>query len=170
MQTQTYLLLVCLAMAACDTETAPVQAVFETTGAPTGARLWLEAGPDKDAPTIEVHGAELGEVFGFSAHLRYGAETMTLVRGDLDRVLGDDTEAATLVTLRDGDAVMGEARRGLALGAVPIDAPTRLGAFEVGEVRADVTLSLERVVVRRSDGSYVDVALGGGVFRVEGEP
>lgn len=155
-----------------DTETKdtppPEPALFERAAEPAGPRLWLSATRDADGVVrIEVHGAELGQVFGWAAHVRWDAEAVTVEAGGVAQALGGDAEAASLVTLQEGDAAFGEARRGTALGGVAIDEPALLATLDVGG-DGPSQVSLERAMVRRADGSYVEITTAGGLLSPHG--
>ncbi|NUO51104.1 MAG: hypothetical protein HOV80_19785 [Polyangiaceae bacterium] len=158
-----------------DTETKdspppdPEPALFDRQPEPNGPRLWLDATRGGDGIVrIEVHGAELGEVFGWAAHVRWDAETLTVDAGGVAETLGGDAEAARLLSLQEGDASLGEARRGTALGGQAIDEPVVLATLDVGSDSGPSELSLERAIVRRADGSYVEITTAGGLLRPEG--
>ena len=143
----------------------PKKASFEREAEPNGPRLWLDGARGADGRLrIQVYGAELGQVFGWAAHVRYDAGAFAVETGALTETLGQTTEAARFVSLAEGDAALGEARRGAALGGAAIDEPTVLAVLEIGEPEATSDVALDRVMVRRADGSWVEVATAGGVL------
>ncbi len=149
----------------------PKKASFEREAEPAGPRLWLDAARGDDGRLrIEVYGAALGQVFGWAAHVRHDAGALAVEAGALTETLGATTEAARFVSLAEGDAALGEARRGAALGGVAIDEPTVLAVLEIAEPEATSDVALDRVVVRRADGSWVEVATAGGVLTEGGAP
>jgi hypothetical protein len=147
----------------------PATKLFEREAQPTGPRLWLDATRDGDGVVhIEVHGAELGEVFGWAAHVHFDAEAVTIETGGVGETLGGDAEAAKLLSVQAGDASLGQARRGPALGGVLVDEPALLATLDVGAEGAPTEVSLERAIVRRADGSYVEVTAAGGLLTPDG--
>jgi hypothetical protein len=149
----------------------PGAAAFQRQAEPVGPRIWLDAASDEDGRMrIEVHGAELGDVFGWAAHVRHDAAAFTVEAGSITETLGAATEAVRFVSLGAGDAALGAARRGAALGPVPVEAPALLAVLEIGEPRGSTEVMLDRVVVRRADGSWVDVATAGGLLTEGGAP
>ena len=143
----------------------PAAKLFAREAEATGPRLWLDATRDEDGVIrIEVHGAELGQVFGWAAHVRFDAEAVTVETGVIGETLGGDAEAAKLSSVQAGDASLGEARRGPARVGVAIDEPALLATLDVGADGAPTEVSLERAIVRRADGSYVEIATAGGLL------
>jgi hypothetical protein len=150
-------------------EPQPESRLFAREAEPTGPRLWLDATRDEaGAIRIEVHGAELGEVFGWAAHVRWDEAAFTIESGGVGETLGGEAEAARLTSLQAGDAALGEARRGPASGAVAIDAPAILATLDVGGESGPSEVRLERAIVRRADGSYVEIATAGGLLTTDG--
>src|SRR5688500_17350413 len=120
-----------------ESQPQPETALFERASEPTGPRLWLDATRDADGRVrIEIHGAELGEVFGWAAHVRWDAAALEVDAGGALQTLGGETEAATIFTWEDGDAAFGEARRGPSLGGVEVREPTLLATLDVGAAEA----------------------------------
>jgi hypothetical protein len=156
-----------------DTETEdrhpPKPALFEPQAELAGPRLWLSATRGADGIVrIELQGAELGDVFGWAAHVRWDPGAFAVDGGGVGETLGGDAEAARLFTLQEGDAALGEARRGTSLGGVAIDEPAVLATLDVGTGSDASEVQLERAVVRRADGSYVDISTAGGRLSPEG--
>ena len=149
----------------------PEVAAFQRDAEPAGPRLWLDGTRGDDGRLrIELRGAELGEVLGWAAHVRHDADAFAIEAGAITEALGSTVEAAQLVSVGAGDTALGEARRGVALGPVTIDEPAVLAVLDIGEPQATSPIGLERVVVRRADGSWVDVATAGGVLTEGGAP
>jgi len=156
-----------------DAEQAPSKPTSEATplfraDAPaSGARLWLEATRDDGPIVVSLWASELGGTFGWAAHVTFDSQALTAATASLDEIVLGGEQAAHVVASQAGRVTFGAARRGVALGEVSIDGPTFLGSFQLdgsGESRLD----LERVVVRRSDGSYVAVTTAGGHLDADG--
>ncbi len=158
-----------------DTETEdrrpPKPALFEPEAHPAGPRLWLSATRGGNGIVrIELHGAELGDVFGWAAHVRWDAAAFVVESGGVGETLGGDAEAARLFNLQEGDVSLGEARRGTSLGGTPIDEPALLATLDVGAGSGPSDVRLAHAIVRRRDGSYVEVSTAGGRLSPEGAP
>jgi hypothetical protein len=143
----------------------------------TGPRLWIDAKVDGGRTAqLELWAADLGPVFGYSAHLRFDDGHLALAAGTAPpasaTVLGQDdpAKAIELWTQGSGDVGFGAVRRSPEAGEVPIVDATKLGALTLEASRAGRSaLTLDRAIVRRADGSFVPVTVSGGTLvTVEG--
>jgi len=136
----------------------------------TGARLWIEAKlvSDRDVEA-EIWAAELGPVFGYTAHFSFDATLFELAPGqappDAPVVLGadDPAKAIELWTQAAGDVGLGAVRTSTLTGEIPVTAATRLGVVKLRASKSGhSSLGLLRVAVRRADGRFVPVSVAGG--------
>lgn len=143
-------------------KTTPDPTPLFTADAPTsGARMWLEV-TDADGPVVvSLWASELGGTFGWAAHVTFDPAALTASAASLDEAVLGGPQAAHVLAPKSGDVAFGAARRGTALGEVEIDQPTLLGSFQLDGEGAS-RLDIDRVVVRRADGSFVAVTTAGG--------
>ena len=145
----------------------------EDTG--SGARLWLEGAGDGSVATVTVWAAELGPVFGYSLHVTYDANLFALDPNVVPRAeasvleAGQPADAIHLYALRSDHVGLAGTRTSPALDEVAIDAPTLLYSLPLQATRGGhPPFGLDRVSVRRRDGSYLPVRATGGAFAVSG--
>jgi hypothetical protein len=146
---------------------APREVRLVVDGPGEGASLWLDGRLDGSGVELEVWAKDLGEVFGYAAHVELAGDALAVDPGgafalDGDALAsGDPAAHHALVTSGPGDIGFGECRASLAAGAVEVAAPVRLGTvrLRLGEAR-EGSIRLTRISVRRADGSFVEVTAG----------
>ena len=159
-----------------DGPPAPPPGSFEAEAAGSGPRLWLEAQLDGAmSATVGLWGAELGPVFGWSAHITgYGGEHLA---PDGDPTVepaalapADPAQALGFAKIqRPTDIALGASRLSPELGEVTIDLPTELARVVLQPLGpGESELRIEQVVIRRSDGSYQTASVYGGVLTTAG--
>ncbi len=150
--------------------TAPVSRVFFTPDASSsGAALWLEAERVPDGVAVTLWGRELGDVFGWSAHVAGLDAALVVSSATVEERLGPAEEALYLAAPRPGDVALGGSRRAPELGDVSLAEAATLASVRLHAAGAVVSrLELAQAVVRRADGSYVGVTTAGGTLDTEG--
>lgn len=137
-----------------------VVTTFRPDATTTGPRIWVEVDAENEL-ALKLHGAELGDVFGWSTHLRFEDAKMNVSAAEVRTgPLGDAVE---LTTSRPGDLALAATRHDPLAPDPKLDEDVVLAtAMLVRRMDAEIRLDLEDTVVRRRDGSYVAVtALGG---------
>ncbi len=135
-----------------DAETAPTELVFEAA-APSGASaVYLDGTLDEAGLTLQLWVRDAGDVFGVAAHLIHETPAREVVA---DRPLGSDDEALHLVVDAPGDLSVGGTRLAPSLGDVSMDGPTRLATLTLPPPSGPTTFAVERITIRRSDGTFV---------------
>jgi hypothetical protein len=161
-------LIVVLSLAGCssgDPRPAPTELVFEANAPSDGSAIYLDGRLDEAGLELSVWAREAGDVFGVAAHLVHDAEILEV---EPDAPLGSEAEALHLVVESEGDLSIGGTRLSPMLGEVSLDAPTRLATLRLPAPSEPTSFHLERITVRRSDGSFVPTS-GYGAAVVERE-
>ncbi|HHH28053.1 MAG TPA: hypothetical protein ENK57_06875 [Polyangiaceae bacterium] len=145
-------------------------AAFTPDAQGEGPRLWLEAEREGERSLVTLHGSELGEIFGWSVHLRFDDALVAIESGDIaPDALGSTEDVMPLAVARPADLVLAATRRDPLLGGIAIAEPTPLATAVLTDVaHGKGRLELTNVVVRRVDGSYVAVVAHGGSLDTTG--
>lgn len=151
-------------------------AQFEAEPNATGARMWLEVDAQADEVVATVHAADLGEVFGYAAHLEYDTRQLVLRPDAPPEALADalaDGQPRSLVVMMQGEpgrVRIGATRKGPELGEADMSDATAIATIPFRVIsNAEAPLKLTRVVVRRADGSYVPTSAFGGELVTTGD-
>lgn len=154
----------------------PPEVGFTADAQSGGPRVWIDARLEGHADAlVEVWGADLGPVLGYSVHVAHDADHLT-VNGSQPPsaapALGADPGEAVYVAMATaGDVALGGVRRSPALGEVDLTTAALLGAARLHASGATTSkLALDRVVVRRADGGYVALQAFGGALTTAGAP
>jgi hypothetical protein len=144
---------------------APTELVFEANAPSEGSAIYLDGELDEAGLELSVWAREAGDVFGIAAHLVHDVEILDV---DADAPLGSDDEALHLVVEGDADLSIGGTRLSPSLGDVSLEAPTRLATLRLAQPSEPTSFFIDRITVRRSDGSFVPTS-GYGAAIVERE-
>ena len=157
-----------LLVTACSTEetkenakpSPPVEdALFTPDEQTTGPRMWLNAEAAGEQVAVTLWAAELGATFGWSAHVP--SDGMNVGGVSIDESVLGGGDAIHIAVARQSDVSFGGSRRSPALGPVVIDEPTKLADI-AAVIPAALRLDLDRVIVRRVDGTFIKTAALGG--------
>jgi hypothetical protein len=153
---------------------------FTSATPPDGAGMWIAGTLDGNTATVELWAQSLGGVFGWSTHVRWDASHLAYDEAASSALaewtIALDPEGAGAVdlvgtrNLAGGDLALGATRLRTRESAteVTIDAPVRLGRFVLTAGEGESAIDLERVIVRRADGSHVAVEVRGARVRTGG--
>lgn len=140
---------------------AGTAAEFAPEPLPAGAALWLKVDLTTPArPRLEVWAKELALVRGVAFHVGVDAAQLKVDSATPEPVTGADR---SLARVRAGDAAFGLVRLASAPAEIDLTAETKLAVLQLSALTpVDTRLALNRVVVRRADGSYVAAKVAGG--------
>lgn len=162
---------VLLLTAACPgTPGGELEPGFVAAEFPEGPHLRLVANVEPGGQVeVELVGEQLGNVLGWAAHLIWRAEHLgpADALGEVDAsALGDDVDVRSVLVAEDGRVRVGASRVNPSRSEHAIDAPVVLARlFLRPNTSAESMVSdlaLDRVMVRRGDGSHVPVQAVGG--------
>jgi hypothetical protein len=150
----------------------PAAAELTLAAQPEGAAIWLEGVVDDDAGVhIEVWAKELGSVLGYSMHLEFDPEHLEPAAENPiggEQTLGD-SGVVYVSRMKRGDATFGATLRSTTSPAVALDAAVLLGRVNLQWQKSGTSsLSVQRALARRVDGSLVTVTPAGATLKVVG--
>lgn len=140
----------------------------------TGPRLWIEAQKHGEHGTVaSVWAAQLGATLGASLHVRFdpqqlGINAQEQPAAEMNTTLLND-QTVSLAVPRAGNVALGISVKNTQARPFNLDQPVLLAVVQLSAVRdGSSRIELDRVVVRRMDGSFVPVQTTGGVLSTSG--
>ncbi len=135
--------------------TAP-KLTFQTPD--TAPRLYFQGQLQDGQLNLELWSEGLGEVFGLGGVVRSTSAPLSVEQA---QVLGAEDRAMYLLRSSAQEVLFGSTRKSTAEGSADLNAGLKLLSLSLAAPEgASETVELERIVIRRSDGSYVAAALG----------
>jgi len=130
---------------------------FTADTLPAGPAVWLKVDLTTPAkPRLEVWAKELALVRGVAFHLGFDPAQLKVDSAAAESVMG--TGERTLSRVRGGDVALGLVRLASSPAETDLGADTKLATLELSALGpVDSRPSLNRLVVRRADGTHVPV-------------
>jgi hypothetical protein len=142
-----------LALLGCSTTTLPQTELALVTETPDeDSAVYVEGALHEEELELSLWLRGAAEVFGVAAHLTHGG---SLLGVEAEPALGTELEARHVVVEREGDVSVGGTRLSPRLGGIPMHEPTRLARLRFAAPTEPTSYVVERITVRRPDGSFV---------------